>query len=158
MRSVAFQFDPSGGTGVGNLGWCEAEFSPVFEEKVIEDRGEHEVVQDFAGRHVLFFKGRRSGFMPEYLDHPVKDMKSWEENIKWRLNPDSPLIWKDFDATLAKAKAEAEARARAEAAARAKAEAEAKAKIEAEAKAKVEAAARAEAEAKALEAWKAGHK
>ena len=48
--------------------------------KVLEDRGDYEVVQDFAGRHVLYFKGRRDGFMPEYLDHPVKDMKTWEEN------------------------------------------------------------------------------
>jgi uroporphyrinogen decarboxylase len=28
--------------------------------------------------------------MPEYVEHPVKDMKSWEENCKWRMNPDSP--------------------------------------------------------------------
>jgi len=34
-----------------------------------------------------FFKGRRGGFMPEYIDHPVKDMKTWEENVKWRLAP-----------------------------------------------------------------------
>lgn len=27
--------------------------------------------------------------MPEYLDHPVKDMKTWEENVKWRLDPES---------------------------------------------------------------------
>jgi len=56
------------------MGWCEAEFNPVFKEEVLEDRGEHEVVRDFAGRHVLYFKNRRSEFMPEFLDHPVKDM------------------------------------------------------------------------------------
>ncbi len=84
-----FHFDASGQHGLHGLGWCEAAFSPVFEEKLIEDRDEHEVVQDWAGRQVLYFKGRRNGFMPEYLDHPVKDMKTWEENCRWRLNPGS---------------------------------------------------------------------
>lgn len=85
-----FGYDPPGKFSLGGLGWCEAGFEPLFEEKVLEDRGEYEVVQDFAGRHVLCFKDRRSGFMPEYIDHPVKDMKTWEENCKWRMNPESP--------------------------------------------------------------------
>ena len=85
-----FGFDEPGIFKVFGLGWCEAAFLPVFETKLIEDRGDHEVIQDYAGRHVLFFKDRRSGFMPEYLDHPVKDLKTWEENIKWRLNPKTP--------------------------------------------------------------------
>ena len=85
-----FHYDPGAKCGLGNLGWCEAQFSPTFETKIIEDRGDHEVVQDHAGRHVLYFKGRRNGFMPEYLDHPVKDMKTWEEDVKWRLDPTSP--------------------------------------------------------------------
>ena len=85
-----FSYDPQGNRGLGQLGWCEAQFFPIFEDKVIEDRGECEVVQDYAGRHVLFFKGRRSGYMPEYIDHPVKDWKTWEQNVKWRLNPGTP--------------------------------------------------------------------
>ena len=48
-------------------------------------------VRDTAGRSVLYFKGRRQGFMPEYLDHPVKDLRTWEENVKWRLDPDTPV-------------------------------------------------------------------
>jgi uroporphyrinogen decarboxylase len=85
-----FGFEPSGGQGLGGLGWCEAAFHPCFEEKLIQDRGDLEVVQDAHGRHVLCFKGRRNGFMPEYLDHPVKDMKTWEENCKWRMEPEAP--------------------------------------------------------------------
>ena len=88
--SELFMFEDTGFASLGGLGWCEAGFSPCFEDKVIEDRGEYELVQDFAGRHVLCFKGRRSGFMPEYVDHPVKDMKTWEENCKWRMDPNSP--------------------------------------------------------------------
>lgn len=95
-RRELFGYSPSGSVGLGALGWCEAEFEPKFEEKVLEDRGEYELVQDHAGRSVLCFKGRRSGFMPEYVDHPVKDMKSWEENCKWRMNPETPTR----DATL----------------------------------------------------------
>lgn len=89
-RRELFGFSPRGEVGLGQLGWCEAPFMPQFETKVLEDRGEHELVQDAAGRSVLCFKGRRSGFMPEYVDHPVKDMKTWEEKCKWRLEPSAP--------------------------------------------------------------------
>jgi Uroporphyrinogen decarboxylase (URO-D) len=98
-----FHYDPPGDLRLFGLGWCEAAFVPAFEIRITEDRGEYEVVQDVAGRHVLYFKGRRSGFMPEYLTHPVKDKKSWEENVKWRLNPDSPERYADLDAHMQEA-------------------------------------------------------
>ena len=85
-----FDYDQGASAYLGDLGWCEAAFQPTFGWELIEDRGEHQVVQDFAGRHVLVFKEQPESFMPEYLDHPVKDMKSWVENVKWRLNPESP--------------------------------------------------------------------
>ncbi|QUI23919.1 hypothetical protein HZI73_17190 [Vallitalea pronyensis] len=99
-----FGYDESGCHTLNGLGWCTPEFMPMFEEKVLEDRGEHEVAQDFAGRHVLYFKGRREGFMPEYIDHPVKDMYSWEKNCKWRLNPKSKERYIDFDKQIIEAK------------------------------------------------------
>lgn len=89
LREI-FDYDTPARCQLGGLGWCEAAFVPAFETKVLEDRGEYEVVQDYAGRSVLYFKSRRNGFMPEYLDHPVKDMKTWEENVQWRLAPDAP--------------------------------------------------------------------
>lgn len=98
-----FGFDPQGRVELGGLGWCEAGFEPVFETKVLEDRGEYELVQDFAGRAVLCFKGRRSGFMPEYVDHPVKDQKTWEENCLWRMDPDSSARQAAMDDYLPKA-------------------------------------------------------
>ncbi|HEY5585728.1 MAG TPA: uroporphyrinogen decarboxylase family protein [Ruminiclostridium sp.] len=82
-----FGYDDEAKIMLGELGWCEAAMYPEFETKVLEDRGKHELVLDSVGRHVLYFKGKRTGFMPEYVDHPVKDYKTWEENIKWRLNP-----------------------------------------------------------------------
>lgn len=94
-----FGYNAGGSTRLGGLGWCEAAFLPVFDEKIIDDRGEHEVVVDFAGRHVLCFKGRRSGFMPEYIDHPVKDLKTWEENCKWRLDPSTPARYENLEQT-----------------------------------------------------------
>ena len=89
VRGV-FNIDRPAVCGINALGGCEASFYPTFEEKVLEDRGEYELVQDFAGRHVLCFKGRRNGFMPEYVDHPVKDMDTWERNVKWRMDPGTP--------------------------------------------------------------------
>ena len=85
-----FGYEERGRVDLEGIGWCEAGFSPIFEEKVLEDRGDYELVQDFAGRKVLCFKGRRSGFMPEYVDHPVKDQRTWEENCLWRMDPKSP--------------------------------------------------------------------
>ena len=99
-----FGFDEPGSFHLGGLGWCEAGFSPQFDVKIIEDRGEYEVEQDFAGRHVLYFKGRRNGFMPEYIDHPVKDMKTWEDNCKWRLDPNTPQRYLNFSQHMQKAK------------------------------------------------------
>lgn len=86
LREV-FGYDEPVVYSLGGLGWCEAEFVPEFETVVLEDRGEHELVQDHAGRGVLYFKGRRSGFMPEYVTHPVTDRKSWEEKVCWRMDP-----------------------------------------------------------------------
>jgi uroporphyrinogen decarboxylase len=102
-----FDLDPPGKHSLGQLGWCEAAFEPAFEIVVLEDRGEYELAQDFAGRHVLFFKGRRSGFMPEYVDHPVVDRKTWEENVKWRLDPTSSARYADLGERMKLARAEA---------------------------------------------------
>lgn len=102
-----FDFDPPGHYFLGQLGGCEAAMSPPFEEKVIEVAGEHEVVQDHVGRQVLVFRGRRDGFMPQYLDHPVKDMRTWVEDVEWRLDPTTPARYTDLEARMARAQAEA---------------------------------------------------
>ena len=102
-----FGFDPAGGHSLGQLGWCEAALVPAFEDRVVEERGDHEVVQDHAGRLLLVFRGRRSGFMPEYIDHPVKDRRTWEENIHWRLDPTSVERYGNLDERMATARASA---------------------------------------------------
>lgn len=85
-----FGYDPPATCDLKHLGWCEPELDPPFPEETLEDRGEHEVIRDHAGRLLLVFKDRRQGFMPEYLDHPVKDRRTWEEEVRWRLDPESP--------------------------------------------------------------------
>lgn len=103
-----FGYDEPGSHSLGQLGWCEAAFVPVFDEEILEDRGDYELVRDFAGRSVLFFKGRRRGFMPEYVDHPVKDIKTWEENCKWRLDPKTEERYITFDKRMDEAKEKAD--------------------------------------------------
>ncbi|MHB1356118.1 MAG: uroporphyrinogen decarboxylase family protein [Anaerolineae bacterium] len=102
-----FNYDPPGNHYLGQTGWCEAALRPVFDVTIVEDRGDYELVQDYAGRHVLYFKGRRDGFMPEYVDHPVKDMRTWQEKIAWRMDPSSPERYADLDDRMATARAQA---------------------------------------------------
>ncbi len=99
-----FGFDAPARHSLGQLGWCDAAFQPAFEVKVLEDRGEYEVEQDNAGRQVLFFKGRRSGFMPTYLAHPVKDLRTWEENARWRLDSATPARYANLEERMARAR------------------------------------------------------
>ncbi|MCM8816363.1 MAG: hypothetical protein NC913_02490, partial [Candidatus Omnitrophica bacterium] len=41
-----FGFDPPGNYNLAQLGWTLAPFEPSFENKVIEDKGDYELVQD----------------------------------------------------------------------------------------------------------------
>ncbi|MDR3706978.1 MAG: uroporphyrinogen decarboxylase family protein [Capsulimonadaceae bacterium] len=102
-----FGYDPPGDYDIGDLGWCEAAFCPTFDKIVLETRGEHEVIQDPQGRSLLVFTGRRTGFMPTFLDHPVKDMATWEEKCAWRMRADTPERWNGFDEKMASARAAA---------------------------------------------------
>ncbi|MBI3923573.1 MAG: hypothetical protein HY318_19295 [Armatimonadetes bacterium] len=100
-----FGFDE--GFSVGpevNLGWCEPPFLPSYEEKVICEEGDHEIIQDYAGRWLKVFKGRRHGFMPDYLRHVVTCFKDWEEDVAPRLDPDSPERWTQLDASCSAAR------------------------------------------------------
>jgi len=93
-----FGYDLPGVVGLGGAGWCEAAFCPAYEVEVLEDRGAHELVRDTAGRKVLYFKNRRSGFMPEYVAHPVHNMGDWQRDVAWRLDPAAPGRLAQLDA------------------------------------------------------------
>jgi len=107
-----FNFDSGGITGPGlNMGWCEPPFVPGYEEKVIKDEGDTEIIQDWAGRWLRVFKGRRHGFMPDYLKHPVSCLKDWDTDVAPRLDPDDPRRYEGLEercaAALAQTKADA---------------------------------------------------
>ncbi len=77
-----FDFDPfQAGTGV-NFGIC-----PPFKHEILADEGDKIVFRDEHG----VVKRDRKGYttMPQFLEYPVKDWKTWEEH-KWRFDPDSP--------------------------------------------------------------------
>jgi len=105
--NALFGYDDTGKCRLWGLGWCEAGFAPPFEVEVLEDRGAYELVRDGAGRHVLYFKNRRNGFMPEYVDHPVKDMATWMRDVKWRLDPATASRYTHLDKQMAQARAAA---------------------------------------------------
>lgn len=100
-QAELFGFEPGAGAWLGMLGWCEPQFVPGIESKLIESTDDYEIVLDGAGRTVKFFKHRRHGFMPTYLKHAVTCDKDWEEDIAPLLSPDTPQRWENFDKQLA---------------------------------------------------------
>ncbi|MCY2951508.1 MAG: hypothetical protein NTU53_05960 [Planctomycetota bacterium] len=75
-----------------NPGLC-----PAFEFLKIEDRGDHEVVQQSDGVRVLRKKYMSS--IPHHESHLLTDRESWEKHYKPRLDPDNPdrlpQIWRE---------------------------------------------------------------
>ncbi len=68
---------------------------PYFEEEVLEDRGDTEVVRDLDG--VVIERGKIMSAIPKHLDHLLRDRESWERHYKPRLRPDDPgrFFWGD---------------------------------------------------------------
>ena len=87
---------PNGSTqGMGknnNPPWIVS-IDPMFETKVISEDGEHVVKVDYDGSIVRRMK-YRDNTIPQYLEYPVKDKKTWEE-YKKRLDPFSSGRWPD---------------------------------------------------------------
>jgi Uroporphyrinogen decarboxylase (URO-D) len=61
---------------------------PYFEEIVLEDKGENEVVQQIDGVRVL--RSKFMGSIPSHIGHLLTDRQSWEKYYKPRLDPKSP--------------------------------------------------------------------
>ncbi|NIM48743.1 MAG: hypothetical protein GTO22_05715, partial [Gemmatimonadales bacterium] len=82
-----FGFD-SRGVDLGvNFGIC-----PEHEWEQVDEDDEHIIFRD---GHGILQRGRKDGTsMPEWLSHPVKDRKSWEEH-KWRFDPETPERFPD---------------------------------------------------------------
>jgi hypothetical protein len=82
----------------------EAGLMPAFEEKVIEDRGDAEVIQQTDGVRVLRHKFLSS--IPQHQGYLLVDRESWRKHYKPRLDPAHPgrypadwdervKVWKD---------------------------------------------------------------
>jgi uroporphyrinogen decarboxylase len=62
---------------------------PPFERRVLEDRGDHLLIQDEGGATCeIHASGRDS--IPHFLDFLLKDREVWEKEFKPRLDPDDP--------------------------------------------------------------------
>jgi uroporphyrinogen decarboxylase len=61
---------------------------PSFEEKVLEDLGDKEVIQQQDGTRVLRHKSMSS--IPMHLGHLLEDRDSWKKHYKPRLDPSNP--------------------------------------------------------------------
>ena len=95
------------GTGI-DLGWTEPALLPLFEERIVEQRGDYEIIQDGAGRLKKVFTGIRHGVMPEYLKHAVASMADWE-TLAPRLDPKNPARWEGTDGLAAQSRRQADA-------------------------------------------------
>jgi uroporphyrinogen decarboxylase len=84
-------------------------FIPLFERKVLEDKGTKRTLIDEGGRKIIEWVDEPER-MPQWLEYPVKDRKTWNE-IKKRLDPlehtrypawweDQVRCWKDRDYAL----------------------------------------------------------
>jgi uroporphyrinogen decarboxylase len=82
----------NGGVGVG--------LCPAFEYRVLEDRGDHELVQQPDGVRVL--RKKYMGSIPQHEGHLLEDRASWEKHYKWRFDPNRPERWINFEQNVAK--------------------------------------------------------
>ncbi len=101
-----FGIDPWGDYGGKDCPRINCGLCPAFEERVLEDRGDQEVVQQSDGVRVL--RGKYAGSIPMHLGHLLVDRASWREHYLPRLtNYDHPArypnwtearaIWNDPD-------------------------------------------------------------
>lgn len=84
---------PAGGEGF----WVKERMIPQFEEKVIEQRANSQIVQDWKGNICEIGKEFTVGYLREARDFvtrrwikcPVESRADWD-HMKWRYNPDDP--------------------------------------------------------------------
>lgn len=77
-----------------------AGLSPVFEERVIEDRGDHEIFQQHDGVQVL--RRKFLGSIPQPVGRMLTDRESWRKHYLPRLDPATPARYPaDWDQRVA---------------------------------------------------------
>ena len=71
-------------------------FVPGFESEVLEETDRYRIVRRGTGVISKEFKGDLSFHMPQWLEFPLKTRADWENDIKPRLNPDSPTRYPEY--------------------------------------------------------------
>ena len=94
-----FCYDPPGTAtpGVFMGGAMKQALYPRYEERIVKDEGQTQIIQDISGRWLRVYQGERHDFMPEYLKHPVTGMKDWEEDVALRLDPGEPKRYENLE-------------------------------------------------------------
>lgn len=71
-------------------------FVPAFEREVLEESETYQVVRRGDGVVAREFKGELSYHMPQWLRFPIETRADWEEKIKPRLDPASPIRYPEY--------------------------------------------------------------
>ncbi len=89
-----FGFDPLSWLPIAANTDYEPGFWPAFTEEIIEQRPDYTIKRDVGGNTVRV-KTDGHSTIPQYLDHPVKNLKDFEE-LRWRLDPQTPERFSQF--------------------------------------------------------------
>ena len=76
------EYGPSPGVHIGLL--------PGFEYKVLEEKGDHIIVQDGDGAIAEMLRPELGASIPKYLRYAIETRKDWERIRDERLNPETP--------------------------------------------------------------------
>jgi uroporphyrinogen decarboxylase len=69
---------------------------PAFKELVLEETERHRIVRRTSGIVAKEFRGDLSYHMPQWLSFPMKTRDDWENEIKPRLDPASPVRYPEY--------------------------------------------------------------
>ena len=108
-RTIHFRYDNSnhidyfgmdfGIDGLSHSAELRVGLAPAFRKRILEDRGDHELIQQADGVRVL--RRKTMGSIPQHQGHLLTDRASWETHYKPRLNPSTPgRLPKDWAARL----------------------------------------------------------
>ena len=86
-------------TEYGPSPWVNVGLLPGFEYRVVEEKGDHIIVQDGDGALAEMIRPELGASIPKYLRHALETKADWEKIREERLNPDTPgRVPEDIDA------------------------------------------------------------
>jgi uroporphyrinogen decarboxylase len=77
-------------TEYGPSPWVHIGLLPGFEYKVLEEKGDHVIVQDGDGAIAEMIRPELGASIPHYLRHAIETRADWEKVRDEKLNPDTP--------------------------------------------------------------------